>query len=112
MESPGGQASLQRRRKTARPRDPILERPHTAGDCAIIGGYVYRGTTIPKFNGAYVFGDECTGKLRAIVQRSGKVAQAKDLHLTVDGLSSFGQGPAGGLYAVSIAGSISLLVPG
>ena len=24
-------------------RDPILERSHTAGDCAIIGGYVYRG---------------------------------------------------------------------
>ena len=26
-------------------RDPILERPHTAGDCAIIGGYVYRGSS-------------------------------------------------------------------
>ena len=29
-------------------RDPILERPHTAGDCAIIGGYVYRGSAIPE----------------------------------------------------------------
>ena len=42
-------------------RDPILERPHTAGDCAIIGGYVYRGSPSVPLDGAYVFGDECTG---------------------------------------------------
>jgi glucose/arabinose dehydrogenase len=92
-------------------RDPILERPHSAGDCAIIGGYVYRSSTIAAFNGAYVFGDECTGKLRAVVQKAGAITQAKDLHLTVTGLSTFGQGPGGGIYAVSITGgTISLFV--
>ena len=53
--------------------DPILERPHTAGDCAIIGGYVYRGAPNIPLGGAYVFGDECTGVVRAIVQSGGKV---------------------------------------
>jgi glucose/arabinose dehydrogenase len=91
--------------------DPILERPHSAGDCAIIGGYVYRSSTIKAFDGAYVFGDECTGKLRAVVQKNGAITQSKDLKLTVDGLASFGQGPGGGIYEVSISGSISLLVP-
>ena len=43
-------------------RDPILVRSHDAGDCAIIGGYVYRGTAIANFNGAYVFGDDVHGQ--------------------------------------------------
>ena len=62
---------------------------------------MYRGTAIATFNGAYVFGDECTGELRAVVQANGKVAQRRDLHLNVDELSTFGEGPAGGLYAAS-----------
>ena len=53
--------------------DPIFERPHTAGDCAIIGGYVYRGRPNVPLVGAYVFGDECTGVVRAIVQSGGRV---------------------------------------
>jgi glucose/arabinose dehydrogenase len=93
-------------------RDPIFERSHDTGDCAIIGGYVYRGAPKVKLVGAYVFGDECTGVIRAIVQKKGRVAQSAPLNLTVSGLSSFGQGPNGGLYAASISGSIYMIVPG
>ena len=56
-------------------RDPILERSHDDGDCAITGGYVYRGTAIANFFGAYVFGDTCTGELRATVQKNGAATQ-------------------------------------
>ena len=38
---------------------------------------MYRGTAIASFNGAYVFGDECTGELRAVVQSGGKVPQRR-----------------------------------
>jgi glucose/arabinose dehydrogenase len=92
-------------------RDPILERSHDAGDCAIIGGFVYRGSAIASFNGAYVFGDECTGELRAVVQSDGKVAQRRDLHLNVDQLTTFGEGPSGGIFAASRAGKIYYLAP-
>jgi glucose/arabinose dehydrogenase len=92
-------------------RDPIFERDHNSGDCAIVGGYVYRSATIPAFNGAYVFGDTCTGKLRALVQKGGKVVQSKDLKLNVPATASFGQGPGGGIFVVSVSGSIHLLVP-
>jgi glucose/arabinose dehydrogenase len=92
-------------------RDPIFERSHSEGDCAIIGGYVYRGAPKLKLVGAYVFGDECTGVLRAIVQKGGRLTQHASLHLTVSELTSFGQGPRGGLYAVSRGGSIYQLVP-
>jgi glucose/arabinose dehydrogenase len=92
-------------------RDPILERPHSARDCAVIGGYVYRGKAIRGFQGAYVFGDECTGKLRAVVQSGGRVVQARDLRLNVSQLSSFGQGPAGEIYATSLHGELYRLEP-
>jgi glucose/arabinose dehydrogenase len=92
-------------------RDPLFVRSHDTGDCAIIGGYVYRGTRIPNFDGAYVYGDACTGELRAAVQRGGRVTQATDLHLNVAQITTFGEGPAGELYAVSRTGTIYALVP-
>ena len=61
--------------------------------------------------GAYVFGDECTGVLRAVVQQGGRVVQSADLHLNVSQLTTFGQGPSGGLFAASRGGSIYLLQP-
>jgi glucose/arabinose dehydrogenase len=93
-------------------RDPILERSHSSGDCAITGGYVYRAHAIANFFGAYVFGDTCTGELRAVVQQGGKVAQRRDLHLNVSQISTFGEGPYGGIYAASLSGTIYALVQG
>jgi len=87
--------------------DPLLERPHTAGDCAIVGGYVYRGALIPNLPGGYLYGDFCTGEIRAVVQVNGAVTQSRDLGLNVSQLTSFGEGPYGGIYAISRAGTIA-----
>ncbi len=92
-------------------RDPLLVRSHANGDCAIIGGYVYRGSTIPNFNGAYVFGDTCSGALRAVVQQGGKVTQSKNLMLNVPQLTTFGEGVAGAIYAASLDGTLYALAP-
>jgi len=91
--------------------DPIWERSHDHGDCAIIGGYVYRGSAIKSLSGAYLYGDECTGEIRALVRSGGRLTQHADLHLNVSSLSSFGQGPRGGLFAVSLGGSIYQIEP-
>ena len=40
---------------------PFTEYEHGSGDCAVIGGYVYRGSAIPGLQGTYLFGDECSG---------------------------------------------------
>ena len=37
-----------------------------AHGCAIIGGYVYRGSLIPELTGRYLYADLCTGELRSI----------------------------------------------
>jgi glucose/arabinose dehydrogenase len=51
---------------------PVFAYPHSnpGGDvahgCAIMGGYVYRGTQIPELAGRYLYADLCTGELRSI----------------------------------------------
>jgi glucose/arabinose dehydrogenase len=90
--------------------DPLLERSHASGDCAIVGGYVYRGTYIGTLRGAYLYGDFCTGEIRGVVQSSGTITQQRDLRLNVPSTSSFAQGPHGELFVISHNGNIYLIV--
>lgn len=43
--------------------EPIHEYQHVSGQCAMIGGTVYRGCAIPDLQGAYLFADFCTFKM-------------------------------------------------
>jgi hypothetical protein len=36
------------------------------GDCAVIGGFVYRGQGLAELEGWYLFGDWCSGRIRAV----------------------------------------------
>src|SRR5262249_22235711 len=91
--------------------DPIIERPHSAGDCAIVGGYVYRGSVIPRLNGAYVYADFCTGDVRAIVQQNGTAVQGRSLGLNVSSTTTFGENAAGELFVASRGGTIYQITP-
>ena len=42
------------------------------GYCAVVGGYVYRGTKIPDLRGAYLFSDNCNPKISAITVENGR----------------------------------------
>jgi glucose/arabinose dehydrogenase len=52
--------------------EPVFDYPHTdpGGDlahgCAIIGGYVYRGSQIPELAGRYLYTDFCNNELRSL----------------------------------------------
>ena len=46
--------------------DPLVEYTHDNGNCAVIGGYFYRGSAIPSLQGRFLFGDYCTGKVSAV----------------------------------------------
>ncbi len=87
-------------------RDPLLETDHP-DNCAIVGGYVYRGRAVPALKGVYLFGDNCNPSITGVVQRAGRVAQQRDLNLTVDSLTSFGEDPQGEVYAIARDGTIS-----
>lgn len=90
---------------------PLMEYPHDGGRCAVIGGYVYRGTAIEGLQGAYLYADWCDGQLRALLQRDGQVLRHADLGIRLGTLASFGEGPDGELYALSQFGGVHLLVP-
>ena len=81
-------------------------------NCAVIGGYVYRGDVIPSLDGAYVYGDYCSGKiwaLRSDGQRATESLLLVDSELMI---TSFGVGRSGNLYVVSPNSGIYRLVPG
>jgi hypothetical protein len=79
----------------------------------VTGGYVYRGTAIPDLAGTYFYGDFCAGWIRSFRLSGGVATEHKDWTSdlgTVGALSSFGIGPDGELYVVSLNGSIRKLV--
>jgi glucose/arabinose dehydrogenase len=87
-------------------RDPLLETSHSVGNCAIVGGYVYRGRAIPTLRGVYVFGDDCRQNLVGVVAVDGRVVARRDLDETVSMLTTFGEDPSGEIYAVGRAGTV------
>ena len=82
---------------------PFAEYDHGAGDCALIGGYVYRGSAIPGLVGTYLFGDECSGTIRAVAA-AGLAGQAPVVILESHrAISSFGEDEAGECYLTDLA---------
>lgn len=74
-----------------------------SGDCAIIGGFAYRGDEVPAFEDRYVFGDFCSGRLWVIPVGE----QAPQPRLLLDTelfMSTFGMDPEGELYVADVRG--------
>jgi glucose/arabinose dehydrogenase len=91
-------------------RDPLLEKAHADGYCAVIGGFVYRGSAIANLNGAYVFGDLCQPHLSAAVQTGGVLAQQVDFGVGAPQISTFGEDHNGELYVANLNGTVYRLV--
>ena len=93
---------------------PAFEYDHDNGRCSIIGGHVYRGTASPAYDGAYFFGDFCTGHIGYL----GVNGAGEATYSTLDGgedvapfsLQSFGQGNDGEVYVLTDTGAISRIV--
>lgn len=90
---------------------PVHEITHADGNCSITGGYVYRGAAIPDLVGAYVFTDYCNGAIRAIRVEGGQVVVARDLGISLDRVSSFGEDAAGELYVISQSSGLYRIDP-
>ena len=81
---------------------PIVQVDHNQGDCAIIGGYRYRGTAIPAVAARYFHSDNCTGRIRAATETSPGVWSDAILVDTPLAISGFGEDEAGELYVASL----------
>ena len=95
--------------KTAGLTLPVAEYSHGANDsigCAIIGGYVYRGTAHPELEGRYFFGDECSGHIWDVTA-AGPTTQAPQLLLSSKvNIDGWGQDSSGELYVVASNGTL------
>ena len=103
--------------------DPVVEYPHpgnaaqapgvSLSGIAVIGGFVYRGTSLPELRGRYVFGDfsksfqEPSGSLSVAAPRTGgrwptqPLATASSATGQLDDfLKGFGQDAAGEVYVM------------
>jgi glucose/arabinose dehydrogenase len=89
--------------------NPIWTYSHSGPVCAIVGGYVYRGASVPAMRGRYLFGDYCAGTIWSFKTGAKGRASAPAQLGTVPDLSSFGQDANGELYAVSLDGGLYAL---
>src|SRR5262245_2457996 len=81
---------------------PIIEYSHfTNGRCAVIGGYVYRGTGNSLPAGGYVFGDHCSGEIFLWDGVSMSVLLDTDIMIT-----SFAEDEAGEIYVAGLGGTV------
>jgi glucose/arabinose dehydrogenase len=85
---------------------PVLEYAHGSGDCAVTGGFRYRGHSIPGLQGVYVFADYCSGRIW-FAERNPSGEWSATLWSDTDLLiSSFGEGEDGDLYLVDLGGAV------
>jgi glucose/arabinose dehydrogenase len=91
---------------------PVYEYSHATGGCVVIGGDVYRGSTIPALDGWYLFADFCLGTLQAIRVQPGGSVEHLDLGASLPDISSFGADAAGELYVTSLDGGVYRITRG
>lgn len=89
---------------------PITEYSHNEG-CSITGGTVYRGESIPDWQGVYLYGDWCTGNLWGAWRDLAGKWQSTLLKDTDFNISSFGVDEAGEMYLIDHQGTIYKFLP-
>ena len=91
---------------------PVSEYSHADG-CAVTGGYVYRGSALPEWQGVYFYGDYCSGNIWGLIHVGGNNQQVKILFTTGAKITAFGVDEAGEIYLADFgSGRILKLVKG
>ncbi len=74
-------------------------------NCAIIGGLVVRDERLPSLLGRYLFSDFCDTGLRSVLPGS-EDPEIVRTGVSLPTVTSFGEGPAGGVYATTYLGGL------
>jgi glucose/arabinose dehydrogenase len=93
---------------------PVLDYDHSAGACAVTGGYVYRGAALPILAGRYLYADYCGGWVRSFTLVAGQAVDLVDWTAELGpgpGVTSFGQDNAGELYLMAGGRALYRIVP-
>lgn len=93
---------------------PVATYDHSEGECAIVGGYVYRGHAIPGLRGRYIYGDACSRRIWSLTYADGVASDIIELTddlesadlIAVYDFASFGEGPDHELYVLDMGGTV------
>jgi glucose/arabinose dehydrogenase len=85
---------------------PVAVYPLGGGHCAVVGGFVYRGSAVPAARGRYFYGDNCSGTIWSFRIVRGRARDVRRESFNIPNLSSFGQDGRGELYAVGLRGGL------
>jgi hypothetical protein len=88
---------------------PVYDYDHGQG-CAIIGGYVYRGSAMSGLQGTYFFSDLCTGFLRGLTMQNGVATVVQAPNANTGTPLSFGQDGAGEIYVLNAGNQVLKIV--
>ena len=88
---------------------PVDEQSHTDGHCSITGGYVYRGERFAQLQGAYIYGDFCSGTIWAMWPHGDGTWGQAEMIKSDALIASFGEDQAGELYLTDRKGSLYLV---
>ncbi len=89
--------------------NPVWAYPHDpGGNCAVTGGYVYRGRSMPYLRGTYFFADYCSSKIwsfrytgSAITSVTDRTSELVPAGQQINLVTSFGEDAVGEIYLVS-----------
>jgi glucose/arabinose dehydrogenase len=79
--------------------------PGSAGNCAVIGGYRYRGLRAPSLRGTYILGDNCSGRVYFATESAGDWT-CTEFSNTTFFITSFGEDQEGEVYLLDGAGAM------
>jgi glucose/arabinose dehydrogenase len=97
---------------------PIYAYAHGAGDCAIAGGYTYRGPAIPALQGTYFFGDYCSGRIWSMRIVGGVATEVTNRTaelqpgggMDMDFITSFAEDDRGEVYVLNMDGDLYRII--
>lgn len=82
---------------------PVAEYSHSEG-CSVTGGYVYRGSALPAWQGVYLYGDYCSGTIWGLIRTGQNNWQSKVMFSTGAQITAFGVDEAGEIYLADYQG--------
>jgi glucose/arabinose dehydrogenase len=84
---------------------PLVTYGHNM-NCAVMGGYVYRGATVAALDGRYLFGDLCTGGVFTLTGDPQQGWKRVELGFNPIKIDSFAEDLTGDVYVVDMQGGV------
>ena len=90
--------------------DPVAEYGHDLG-CSVTGGAVVRSPSLPEWQGVYLYGDYCSGRIWGLLRGPDGAWQDRVLFETDFRITSFGEDSRSEVYVLDRGGTIYRLEP-